>query len=150
MEELASREILLLLLRFAEDRKKIAKHLIFAEEVNFMVYQSIFDKVKTYKKIAILGISFKPNSPVTIGSPSVNLIMDLKLHGKEIYCHDFIEETFENLDFFQNMKVKTCNQVQECIDNSEVVVIMHPDKRYQQFDYTGSKCSRLLGNIKIR
>ncbi|NBW34646.1 MAG: UDP-glucose/GDP-mannose dehydrogenase family protein [Cytophagia bacterium] len=123
-------------IKFAEDRKKIAKHLIFAEEVNFMVYQSIFDKVKTYKKIAILGISFKPNSPVTIGSPSVNLIMDLKLHGKEIYCHDFIEETFENLDFFQNMKVKTCNQVQECIDNSEVVVIMHPDKRYQQFDYT--------------
>lgn len=124
-------------IKFAENRKKVAKHLIFAEEVNSMVYQSIFDKVKNHKKIAILGVSFKPNSPVTIGSPSVNLIRDLKIYGKDIYCHDFIEETFSNLDFFQNMKLTTCNQVQDCIDSSEVVVIMHPDKRYEQFDYSG-------------
>lgn len=123
-------------IKFAEDRGKLAKHLMFAEEVNFMVYQSILDKVKKFKKIAILGISFKPNSPVTIGSPSVTLIKDLQLYGKEVYCHDFIEETFDNLDFFQNIKVSTCNNVQECIDTSEVVVIMHPDKRYREFDYS--------------
>lgn len=123
-------------IKFSEDRGKEAKHLLFAEEVNSMVYQSILDKVKTYEKIAILGVSFKPNSPVTIGSPSVVLIKDLQLNGKEIYCHDFIEETFDNLNLFQNIKVVTCSQVQECIDNSEVVVIMHPDKKYKKFDYS--------------
>lgn len=123
-------------IKFSEECGKTAKHLIFAEEVNSMVYQSIFDKVKNYKKVAVLGISFKPNSPVTIGSPSVDLIRDLESCDKEIYCHDFIQETFDNLNFFQNIKVKSSDDVQECIDNSEVVVIMHPDKRYKKFDYT--------------
>lgn len=123
-------------IKFAEDRNLTAKHLLFAEEVNDMVYKSILDKVKEYEKISILGTSFKPNSPVTIGSPSVNLIQDMQSLSKNVCCHDFIQETFENLKFFHNIEVSTCSYVQECIDNSDVVVIMHPDKRYKEFDYT--------------
>jgi len=123
-------------IKFAEDRDKVAKHLLFAEEVNDMVYKSILDKLKSYQKISILGTSFKPNSPVTVGSPSVGLIQDLQSLGKDVCCHDFIEETFDNLKFFHNINVSTCNVPQECIDNSEVVVIMHPDKRYREFDYS--------------
>ena len=123
-------------IKFAEDRNLTAKHLLFAEEVNDMVYKSILDKVKGYERISILGTSFKPNSPVTIGSPSVNLIQDMQSLSKNVCCHDFIQETFENLKFFHNIEVSTCSDVQECIDNSDVVVIMHPDKRYKEFDYT--------------
>jgi UDPglucose 6-dehydrogenase len=122
-------------IKFAEDRGKIAKNLLFAEEVNEIVYEGLLNKLKNYQKIGILGVSFKPNSPVTIGSPSVTLIRDLTSYGKELYCHDFIGETFDNLHFFQDIKLSTYNNVQECIDNSEVVVIMHPDKRYKEFDY---------------
>ena len=64
-------------IKFAKDRKKKAKHLLFAEEVNEMVYNSILDKLQGYGRVGILGVSFKPNSPVVIGSPSARLIKDL-------------------------------------------------------------------------
>jgi len=121
--------------KFAEDRGKTAKHIVFAEEVNQMVYDSLLNKISLYERIAILGVSFKPNSPVTIGSPSVKLIQSLDGQGKTIYCHDFIEETFDNLKFFQRFEVTTCTNAQECINNSDVVVLMHPDKKYKEFDY---------------
>jgi len=123
-------------IKFAEDSGKVAKNLIFAEEVNEMVYEGLLNKLKNYQKIGILGVSFKPNSPVTIGSPSVSLITDLKSNGKELYCHDFIGKTFDNLQFFHDIEVNSILDVQECINNSEVVVIMHPDNKYNNFDFT--------------
>ena len=85
-------------IKFAKDRKKTAKNLIFAEEVNEMVYKSILDKIKSYQKVGVLGISFKPNSPVVIGSPSARLIRDLLDLEIEVNGYDSISETYSNLD----------------------------------------------------
>ena len=118
-------------IKFAKDRKKIAKNLIFAEEVNEMVYKSILDKVKCYKKVGVLGISFKPNSPVTIGSPSARLIKDLLELDIEVNGYDPISETYSNLD----MQINEYSNPQDCIDDSDVIVIMHPDKTYKNLRY---------------
>lgn len=123
-------------IKFAASRDKVAKNLLFADEVNHMLYQSICKKIDRYSKVSILGVSFKPNSPVTIGSPSVVILEYLKSQNKEIYCHDFIDETFDNLNMFSNL-VFNSNSVERCIKESDVVVIMHPDKRYSQFDFSG-------------
>jgi UDPglucose 6-dehydrogenase len=105
--------------------------LIFSEEVNEMVYKSILDKVKSYKKVGVLGISFKPNSPVTIGSPSARLIKDLLELEIEVNGYDSISESYTNLD----LSINTFSGPQDCIDNSDVVVIMHPDKQYSELNY---------------
>ena len=118
-------------IKFAKDRKKKAKHLLFAEEVNEMIYNSILDKVKGYGRVGILGLSFKPNSPVVIGSPSARLIKDLIGLGVEVNGYDKIQETFDNLED----EIKEYDDPQECIDNSDVVVIMHPDKDYSNLSY---------------
>lgn len=115
-------------IKFAKDRKKTAKNLIFAEEVNEMLYKSILDKVKSYQKIAILGVSFKPNSPVLIGSPSMRLINDLISTETTLNLFDYIDETFENLEL--NDKISIHKTPQDCINESDVVLIMHPDKRF--------------------
>ena len=115
-------------IKFAKDRKKTAKNLIFAEEVNEMLYKSILDKVKSYQKIAILGVSFKPNSPVLIGSPSMRLINDLISTETTLNLFDYIDETFENLEL--NDKISIHKTPQDCINESNVVLIMHPDKRF--------------------
>jgi UDPglucose 6-dehydrogenase len=118
-------------IKFARDRKKTAKNLIFAEEVNEMVYNSILDEVNLHKKVGVLGISFKPNSPVVIGSPSARLIRDLLELEIEVNGYDPISESYTNLD----LNINTFSDPQECIDNSDVVVIMHPDKRYSELNY---------------
>jgi len=118
-------------IKFAKDRKKVAKNLIFAEEVNEMVYKSILEKVKGYKKVGILGISFKPDSPVVIGSPSARLIKDLLELGVTINGFDKIEESYQNLD----ADINEFDDAQQCINESEVVVIMHPDKTYSGLNY---------------
>jgi len=118
-------------IKFAKDRKKTAKNLIFAEEVNEMVYKSIFDKVKTYKTVGVLGISFKPNSPVVIGSPSARLIKDLLDLGIIVNGYDPISEAYSNLD----MDINRYSTPQECINNSEILIIMHPDKVYSNLNY---------------
>lgn len=131
-------------IKFAKDKKKIAKNLIFAEEVNEMVYKSILDKVKFYKKVGVLGISFKPNSPVVIGSPSARLIRDLLDCECHVNGYDPIQESFSNLELDIN---KFLNP-QECIDESEVVVIMHPDKRYSQLNFMNKNIIDYWGIVK--
>lgn len=131
-------------IKFAKDRKKTAKNLIFAEEVNEMVYKSILDKIKSYKKVGVLGISFKPNSPVVIGSPSARLIRDLLDLEIEVNGYDSIAETYSNLD----MNINEFSNPQECIDNSDVVVIMHPDKLFGDLNYGDKKVVDYWGIVR--
>lgn len=132
-------------IKFAKDRKKTAKNLIFAEEVNEMLYNSIFDKVKRYDKVGVLGVSFKPNSPVTIGSPSARLIRDLLKTDRIVNGHDFLSETFDNLDCCE---VNAYKDVQKCIDDSDVIVIMHPSKEYKDFNFSNKTVIDFWGVLK--
>lgn len=131
-------------IKFAKDRKKTAKNLIFAEEVNEIVYKSILDKVKSHQKVGVLGISFKPNSPVVIGSPSARLIRDLLDLEIEVNGYDSIAETYSNLD----MNINEFSSPQECIDTSDVIVIMHPDKAFGSLNYTNKKIVDYWGIVK--
>ena len=116
-------------IKFASNRGKRAKHLEFANEVNEDVYQSILKKCENYDRVGVIGVSFNPNSPVTIGSPSSRLINDLIFKEKEIYAFDELDETFTNLNG-ANDHIRKCVSAQECIDKSDLVVFMHPDKKY--------------------
>jgi UDPglucose 6-dehydrogenase len=120
-------------IKFAENNNKIAKHLLFAEEVNSMVLQDIVSRCQQYQKIGILGLSFKPGSPVTIGSPSVSLIKALK--NKNISAFDYIPESYIDID------IKTEKTPQDLINANDCIVIMHPDKRFSDFDF--SKTERI-------
>ena len=120
-------------IKFAADRKKDAKHLKFADEVNEDLYQSILAKCIRHKKVGVIGVSFKPNSPVTIGSPSARLIRDLLDAGVSISAYDSLEESFINLNG-DGEKIEQCGSAQECVDKSDIVAIMHPDKSLTELD----------------
>jgi UDPglucose 6-dehydrogenase len=109
-------------IKFAKNRNYIAKNLIFAQEVNEMILNSIFDQCNIYENIGVLGLSFKPNSPVVVGSPSISLIKKL---NRPVNVFDYIKESYKGLD-----NIKICTTPQEVVDQSECVIIMHPDKRF--------------------
>ena len=128
-------------IKFAKDRDHEAKNLLFAEEVNDIVYNYLLGRTHQHQKIGILGLSFKPNSPVTIGSPSAALVRDLLSADKTVYAYDPLEESYENL----GCPINRSESAQECIDSSEVVILMHPDKSYKNLCYTQTEVVDVWG-----
>ena len=120
-------------IKFESNRNKDAKHLKFADEVNEDLYRSILNKCLSYKKIGIVGVSFKPDSPVAVGSPSAKLIEDLLSCDVEIFVYDELEESISNLNGLAD-KVTVCNTAQQCVDESEITAIMHPDSKFSSLD----------------
>lgn len=127
-------------IKFAENRGRDAKHLKFSNEVNENLYQDILNKCKGHSKVGILGVSFKPNSPVTIGSPSSRLIEDLVAMGINVFVYDEIEESYTNLNGLLE-KISVCSSPQECVDNSDIVAIMHPNKNFSSINID---CKKLI------
>jgi UDPglucose 6-dehydrogenase len=117
-------------IKFAKDRHHIAKNLIFAQEVNSMVLDSIAKECNSYKNIGILGLSFKPNSPVTIGSPSVSLLQKLQ---RQVRVFDYITENNDDLNIFVE------DTPENLINKSDCIVIMHPDKRFSELNFYNKK-----------
>jgi len=133
-------------IKFAEDRGKEAKHLKFSNEVNESLYKDILNKCKKFNKVGILGVSFKPNSPVTIGSPSVKLIEDLLNLGVTVSVYDEISESYTNLNGLCD-KITLCSSPQECVDNSDVIAIMHPNKNFSLLNVDDKKLVDFWGII---
>ena len=124
-------------IKFAETQGKDAKHIKFCNEVNESLYHDILNKCGQVQRVGVIGISFKPNSPVTIGSPSVRLIHDLLKQGRLVYTYDELEETYDNLNGREEKIIK-CVSPQECVDKSDVVVFMHPTKKYATLEVQGT------------
>ena len=120
-------------IKFASNRNKDAKHLKFADEVNEDLYRGILHKCLSHSKIGIIGVSFKPDSPVAVGSPSAKLIEDLLSCDVEVFVYDELEESISNLNGLAD-KVTVCNTAQQCVDESEITAIMHPDSKFSSLD----------------
>lgn len=119
-------------IKFCDSNNMDAKHLKFSEEVNEMVYDNIIKSLQKFNRVGILGISFKPNTSVTIGSPSLRIIKELEIKGIKINIYDKIEETLFNLE----NNITKYQDPQKCINNSDAVIIMHRDKYFTEFDYS--------------
>ena len=119
-------------IKFCDSNNMDAKHLKFSEEVNEMLYDDIIKNLEKFNRIGILGISFKPNTSVLIGSPSVRLIKELKDKCSVINVYDRIEDSLIQLED----DVNKYQIPQKCIDNSDIVIIMHRDKYFIDFDYS--------------
>ena len=123
-------------IKFAETQGKEAKHIKFCNEVNESLYHDILNKCGQVQRVGVVGVSFKPNSPVTIGSPSIRLIHDLLKQGRLVYTYDELEETYDKLNGREQNIIK-CESAQECVDRSDVEVFMHPSRKYSTLEVKG-------------
>lgn len=112
-------------IKFAKDREMEAKHLLFAEEVNDMVYDKLANEAifSLNSSIGILGVSFKKDSPVVVGSPGYKLMQDCIKNGKIVKCHDFCD--------IPGVKLSSIEETLSC----DIVFVMHPDKRYRSIKH---------------
>lgn len=112
-------------IKFAKDREMEAKHLLFAEEVNSMVYDKLANEAifSLNSSVGILGVSFKKDSPVIVGSPGYKLMQDCIKNGKIVKCHDFCD--------IPGIKLSSIEETLTC----DIVFVMHPDKRYRSIKH---------------
>lgn len=94
-----------------------AIHIKATQKINERQNEILFEKVKQYKdkSIGIIGLSFKPNTTVDVESPG------------RILSDTLIKNNFTVLSYDPLLENKY--SLEEMVDNSEVVVITHNDKK---------------------
>ena len=101
------------------------------------------------EKIAILGLSFKPDSDDLRESPALKMINILQKKGRVIFCaYDPLVKS-DNLKNFGISLVLT-ESAQEAIANSDVVIIMTAWREFISLDYTAVKlfdCRYMISGI---
>jgi UDPglucose 6-dehydrogenase len=118
---------------FGKKRGTPAGNLEFAEAINHKLLNHLMTQLTPFSKIGVIGVTFKPGSAVTVDSASVSLILALAKMGKEVFIYDHLYQEIENLDQY----CQVCLQPQECIDRSEVVILMHPGSDFSKLNYIG-------------
>ncbi len=121
-------------LSFAKKMNSDAKHVEFSNSINEMIYEQLIIEIKPFKSVSILGLSFKENTDVLIGSPSIEIIKSLGETYK-FYIFDYLVEPFQDL----GDNLVFCDSIEDALDKSEAVIIMHNDKRFKNLDLQEKK-----------
>ena len=50
-----------------------------------------------------------------------------------LFVYDELEESISNLNGLAD-KITVCNTAQQCVDESEITAIMHPDSKFSSLD----------------
>ena len=98
------------------------------------IVKKVQDELKIIKgkAIAILGISFKPNTDDTRESPSINIMNDLITLGARIKLYDpIVKVKPETL----NKKVLFCNNAYNAVADTELLLLATEWKEFLELDF---------------
>lgn len=119
--------------KFATDQGHEALNMKFSKNTNKHILDLMYDQIKNYENILFLGVSFKKDTDVLTGSPSIDLIDKLLLKNNvSISYYDFL---VDNLDSSKYSEIKTGDNLELLIKSSDAIIIMHPDDRFKDYDY---------------
>lgn len=122
--------------KFANDHNYNALNMEFSKSVNLSVLENLYKQLEKFNKVSIFGVSFKQDTDVLVGSPSIDLIRLLIKNNKKVGYFDYIVKDLgvEGLD-----SVLSHHDPQIIIDKSEAIVLMHNDKRFQNLNFNDVK-----------
>jgi len=122
--------------KFANDHNYKALNMEFSKSVNLSVLENLYKQLEKFNKVSIFGVSFKQDTDVLVGSPSIDLIRLLIKNNKKVGYFDYIVKDLgvEGLD-----SVVSHDDPQITIDKSEAIVLMHNDKRFQNLNFNDVK-----------
>jgi UDPglucose 6-dehydrogenase len=83
-------------------------------------------------KVSILGLSFKPNTPVIIESPAIKLIDNLLKRGMEVTVYDPL--AMENAKAIFGSTIRYAGSVRDCVARSPVCVITTQSNEFKSID----------------
>jgi UDPglucose 6-dehydrogenase len=145
-------------IEFSESCGREASHIVATDKINRSQDSNLLRIVNSTKKrnVSVLGLSFKPNTPVITKSPSIKLIEGLVWEGMNVnvydpLCIDTVRDKFgDSLNYFNSFKA--------CFRAGELVVIALPYDEFKSIDdswksYDGQiilDCWRILDSDKFK
>lgn len=128
------------------------------DEINELQIKNLAEKVLEYlpqdKKVAILGLAYKPNTPVIEESPAIKLIEELLRRGIEVAAYDPL--AVEHTKAVFGDKISYLSSAKEAFSAASCVVVTTRDKEFlelQEKDIihnptTVIDCWRMLEDFK--
>ncbi len=100
----------------------------------------------TGKKIAILGLAFKPDTDDMRSSPAIEVINKLQEEEGDLYAYD-PKVNQKNLEFMGIKGVSICNNMEDCIGNADLVILL---TKWEEFgDIDRKLLKKYMKNPKI-
>jgi UDPglucose 6-dehydrogenase len=121
------------------EKHGLEPHLIrAAEEVNEFQHQRLAELVLQHlepngcRAVSILGLAFKPNTPVIEGSPAIRLIDTLLRHGAEVTVYDPLAS--EEARGMFGEKIRYASSARACTSFGHVCVVTTPADEFRELD----------------
>ncbi len=118
-----------LLIREFTNRNLIPKLLLATKEVNDLLHLEFYFKLVEVlgnlkgKRVAVLGLSFKPNTDDVRNSPAKRVISVLINNGCEVFAYDPVAtDNFKNE--YKISSIRYCKSIREAIKNVDAIVIV--------------------------
>ena len=97
------------------------------------LFEIIEAKVIEQKHIALLGLSYKPNTHITEESQSIMLAQKLIDAGYAVTVYD--QAALDNAKDVLGDKVRYCNDPYECVDGSDAIVLLTKWPEFRDLDW---------------
>jgi UDPglucose 6-dehydrogenase len=129
------------LISSVERVNKAQKQVLFSKLVN-----QFGDNLKG-KKIAVWGLSFKPETDDMREAPSIDLIQSIVKAGGEVSAYD--PKAMDEAKFYlKHIKVNYCNDKYTALDNADALILVTEWKEFRSPDFDLIK-SKMNGNLFI-
>ena len=92
----------------------------------------VLKHLKKDKKVPILGLAYKPNTPVIEESASIKLIDELLKHNMDITVYDPL--AMDNTKEIYGDKIKYASSMEECLSASANWILALPYDQFKSID----------------
>jgi len=122
---------------FAKDNNYDALLAKTTDKVNNLQIEILTKKVMSNIKnnnetVSILGLAYKPDTPVIEESASIKLIENLLKNEINVIVYDSLAT--ENTKEYFGEKIQYANSIKECLEKSSISIIALPTKEFKEID----------------
>jgi len=133
------------LIGIAEQYKYDFSLLKAVKEINLQAMKGIVTKAQKLagslhgKRVAVLGLSFKPDTDDMRDAPSISIIHDLLAQGAYIAAYDPIALENAKKIFAGKERITFCDRVEETLENAELAILVTEWNEFKELDLAKMK-----------
>lgn len=94
------------------------------------------------KKIAVLGLSFKPNTDDQREAPALTVIPELLAHGATVVAFDPLVKEIANKDIQKNSAYTQTATIAEAVKNADLIITLVEWPQINGFDFSQTKAAK--------